>query len=254
MLYGLYQSAQGAQARSVQLDVVANNLANAGTTAFKRQLAVFQVHEPFDELNGIPSDLANGLNDQPGGITIGSTLTDFAQGNFDPTGGPLDLALAGPGFFEVVDGEETFLTRDGSFSVDPQGKLITADRGLTVRGHDGNPIFIPPDTTDVIVGKDGAVTANFDDGVSSTIGRLSLVMPENMAAVERIGENMYAAPSVVAVGSETSVRQGYLEGSGTNPVTETMQMIEASRAFESNVNMIRFQEESLANLLSSMRP
>ncbi|HEX6987348.1 MAG TPA: flagellar hook basal-body protein [Planctomycetaceae bacterium] len=254
MLYGLYLSAQGAQARSTQLDVVANNLANAGTTAFKRDLALFQAHRPFDLEHGGSNLAPGGLVGSTGGLTVAETVTDFSQGALEKTGGSLDLAIAGPGFFRVTDGTEELLTRDGRFARNAAGELVTAG-GRRVLSVEGTPIRLNPDAIAVEVAPDGTLSERFPTGELSAAARLAVVLPQPPDAVEKVGDNLYrAAGGVVPVGADTRVAQGFLEGSGVNPVTETMRMIEASRAFETNVNMMKFQDESLARLLTAARP
>ncbi|QDT38575.1 flagellar hook-basal body protein [Stratiformator vulcanicus] len=251
MIYGLYQSAQGAEARQFQLDVVANNLANAGANGFKRSLAVFAEFPPYDPDHQIPGDPGHNLNEHSGGMGVVGTLTDFSQGPLQETGGRFDLAITGPGFFVVSDAEGDYLTRGGSFALDPSGQLVTADHGLQVKSVQGRPINISADAVNVSVSADGSVIETSSENTSSVVGQMALAVPDDFNTVEHLGENLYQARSTSPPGPDTRIRQGYLEGSGTNPVVETVQMIEASRAFEANLNMIRFQEEALGRLLQS---
>lgn len=258
MLYGLYLSAQGAQARSTQLDVVANNLANADTTAFKRDLALFQTHRSFDREYGGSANAPNfprGLNDSVGGMTIAETRTDFGQGTLEKTGGTLDVALAGEGFFRVNNGSEEMLSRDGRFARNAAGDLITADGGFKVLSSDGAPIRLSSDSTAIEIGDDGTINERSADGEIQAVARLGIVAPADRNAMQKAGDNLYRPLGAVApADSETRVVQGFVEGSGVNPVLETMRMIEASRGFETNLNMIKFQDESLARLLTAARP
>lgn len=255
MLYGLYLSAQGAQARATQLEVTSNNLANAGTNAFKRDLTLFQAHQTFDRDHGGSAVPPGNLNGSTGGVTVAGTLTDYSQGSLDQTGGPLDLAIAGPGFFRVSNGAEELLTRDGRFAKNAAGELVTADGGYRVLSTNGNAIRVTPDAVAVDVADDGTVSERLPTGESVPIARLSVVLPQPANAVEKLGDNLYRPTGEVApAGIGTRVLQGFLEGSGVNPVAETMEMIQASRAFETNVNMMRFQDESLTRLLQAARP
>jgi flagellar basal body rod protein FlgG len=255
MLYGLYLSAQGAQSRATQLEVTSNNLANAGTNAFKRDLALFQAHEAFDREHGGSTVPPGNLNGSTGGVTVAGTLTDYSQGSLDQTSGPLDLAIAGPGFFRVSNGAEELLTRDGRFTKNVAGELVTTDSGHRVLSTNGTPIRITPDAVAVDIAEDGTVSERLPTGESVPIARLSVVRPQPVNALEKLGDNLYRPIGEVApAGVDTRVLQGFLEGSGVNPVAETMQMIQASRAFETNVNMMRFQDESLARLLQGARP
>ena len=255
MLYGLYLSAQGAQARSMQLEVVANNLANAGTTSFKRDLALFQSHRPYDLENGGSGVPPGSLNDSTGGITVHETFTDFTSSALEKTGGSLDVALSGPGFFRVRRGDEDLLTRDGRFARNASGDLVTADGGFQVLSSEGTPIRLTADATHLEIAQDGTLSERLANGELSTAGRLAVVIPRDMNVLEKAGNNVYRSPEdATPARPETRVAQGFVESSGVNPVTETMRMIEASRAFETNINMLRFQDESLARLLTAARP
>jgi flagellar basal body rod protein FlgG len=255
MLYGLYLSAQGAQARATQLDVTANNLANAGTSAFKRDLALFQAHNPFDREYGATAVPPGNLNQLTGGVTVAGTLTDFTQGALTQTDGDLDLALTGPGFYRVGNGAGELLTRDGRFARNAAGEIVTADGGRPVLSVQGQPIRLNPDAVAVEVANDGTVSERLPTGQTVPVARLSVVLPEAPNAVQKVGENLYRSLAPVAgAGPETQVVQGYREASGVNPVYETMRMIEASRGFETNVNMMKFQDDSLSQLLTAARP
>jgi flagellar basal-body rod protein FlgF len=255
MLYGLYLSAQGAQARSTQLDVVANNLANAGTNSFKRDLAVFQAHRSYDSEYGNSANVPYGLSDSVGGMTIAETHTDFTQGSLQKTGGTFDLAISGPGYFRINNGSEEMLSRDGRFTQNANGDLLTADGGYRVLSTEGAPIRISDEAVSVEIAEDGTINERAADGSVNVAARIGLVQPGNQRALQKVGENLYRTDSGVSpVDDGTHLVQGFLESSGVNPVVETMRMIEASRGFETNLNMIKFQDESLARLLTAARP
>lgn len=255
MLYGLYLSSQGAQARATQLEVVSNNIANAGTTSFKRDLALFQSHQTFDDAYGGSANAPSALADSTGGVTVARTITDHSQGPLQKTGGTFDLALAGPGYFRVSNGSQEFLTRDGRFLRSQEGDLVTADGGHRVLNTDGIPVAVNDEATHIEVTQDGTLSQRLVTGELIPIGRLAVVVPNPSDRLEKRGDNLYRAPSSTnAADASTRVIQGFLEGSGVNPVIETMQMIEASRGFETNLNMMKFQDESLARLLTAARP
>ena len=255
MLYGLYLSAQGAQSRATQLDVTANNLANAGTNSFKRDLTLFQAHRPFDRENGASAVPPGNLNGLTGGVTVAGTLTDYTQGSITKTGGPFDLAIAGPGFFRVTNGAEELLSRDGRFARSAAGELVTADGGFRVLTVEGTPVRFNPDAVGIDVSQDGTLSERLPTGESIPVARIAVAMPQAPGAVEKLGDNLYRPIGAVGPAPPgTRILQGFLEASGVNPVAETMQMIEASRAFETNVNMMKFQDESLARLLTAARP
>jgi len=256
MIYGLYHSAQGAEAQSQRLGVVANNLANASTNAFKRDLAVFQAHRPFDLENGSGNEPAHNLNELSGGMSLVDISTDFSNGTFIQTGGTYDVALGGPGFLRVSDGNQEFLTRDGRLTVDENGELVTHDGAFRVIGVSGSTITIPNNSTDIEISSNGTLFAiNQTGGIvtRTELDQLDVVRPESTDDLVKIGNSMYQFNGTpISAHDETEVRQGFLEASGTRPLTAMLELIEASRAFETNINMMKFQDESLGRLLQSV--
>lgn len=251
MIYGLYLSAQGAQAQSTRLDVIANNLANASTNSFKRDLAVFQAHLPYDVEHGSAGDGPEGWDNHTGGVSLATVKTDFANGPMLRTDGPFDLAIAGSGFFQVSDDREQFLTRNGQFTVNANGELVN-DTGLHVLTESGGTILVPATAISVEAAADGTLSAVLDDGSRTALGRIALVQPASLDSLEKVGNSLYRSPTSVApAGPQTTVRQGYLEGSGSNSITDMLEMIQASRAFETNVNMIKHQDDALSRLLQT---
>lgn len=248
MIYGLYLSAQGAETQSLRQDVIANNLANANTTSFKRNLAIFQEHLPFDAQHG-QVELPEGLLEHTGGLSVGEVVTDFSPGSVENTDAPSDVALMGPGFFRVTDGEQEYLTRDGRLDLDRQGNLIQRETGFRVIGTNG-PMTASPTVGPLEIGGDGTIT---QAGGNVYVGRLAVVEPTDYRSLVKVGDSLFETQGTVVPAAEsTQVRQGHLENSGTNPVAEMMEMITASRAFEANVNMIKFQDESLSKLIGSL--
>ena len=253
MLYGLYLSAQGADAQTTRLDLIANNLANAQTSAFKRDLAIFAARDPHDLRNQVPGQDLDEFNGCTGGTQLLDVVTDFSNGSQIQTGGTYDVALAGPGFFQVADGDEQFLTRNGSLSVNANGELVTKDGGLNVLDLGGVPIVIPAEAAHVEIGPDGSVSVIDETGARATGPSIAVVVPESLDELTKIGNSLYATESdVQPINDQADVRQGYLEASGTQSVTEMLDLIEASRAFEANVNMIKFQDEALGRLLQAV--
>jgi len=254
MIYGLYLSAQGAQQQSHRLDVTANNLANAQTSAFKRDLAIFQAHPPFDVEHGIPEDLAGNLNESTGGLSLAKIATDFSMGPLIESGNVYDLALAGPGFLRVEDDGQQFLTRNGQLTVDSQGRLVTADTNLPVLTKLETPIIVPPDAGEITIAEDGRITAIVEDGTRRFLGQLDAVVPESLDDLEKVGNSLYlhTGRELTSAGPNTQFKQGFYEGSGTIAVTEMMDLIEASRALEANANMIKYQDDALAQLLATV--
>lgn len=256
MIYGMYLSAQGADANSVRLDVLSNNMANANTTSFKRDVAMFQINRNFDAEQGLQNDLPGELQNHIGGISLEAVRTDFEMGSLISTESEFDLAIKGDGFFQVGDNKEQFLTRNGSLSIDPDQRLVTSDHGLPILADDGKDIFLPVDAVHVEISNDGTVTPFDNRGQSlGPVGQIAIVMPNSLDELVKLGGSLYTTEGRVFPINETAnLQQGFLESSGTNPIEEMMELVSASRLFESNVNMIKLQDESLGRLLQSSMP
>ncbi len=245
MPYGLYISAEGAAAQSRRLEVLANNLANVDTTAFKRDQALFRARFAEATERGINPPGDGSINDLGGGVQLAGTLTDFSVGPLRETGRDLDLAIQGDAFFQVMKEGKQYLTRAGNFAIDPTGQLVT-QQGETVLSDGGTPIAIDPDGGPWTITPDGNV---LQAGATTP---LALVRPQSTADLSKVGESLYLplAPVQSLDPSERRVLTGFVEGSGVRPTLEMMELIETSRAFESNVNMIKHQDQAMGTLIS----
>ena len=174
MLYGLYLSAQGAQNQTLRLQTIANNVANANTTAFKRDLAVFQDHLPFDLEHGHLTHPPGDLNQSTGGTTIAFTQTDFTEGPLINTRSDFDVAITGPGFLQVKHGKETFLTRNGQLTQNDLGEIVTQDHGWPVLNTEGESIAVPLGASQITITADGTVFAGNELGDSSRSAKSTL--------------------------------------------------------------------------------
>lgn len=249
MIYGLYLSAQGAQIQTLRQDVLANNLANASTNSFKRDLVRAQAHLPYDAEHAKPTWVPGNLADMPGGVTPYDVVTDYAQGALTPTNGAFDFALTGKGFFRVGDGKKTFLTRDGQFAINAQSQLVMRDTGLRVLAANGTPIGPLDPSLPMQILPDGSVIQGGDE-----LGKLALVEPTAYGGLQKVGNNLYSSSvKLVPAKPETEIKAGHIENSGVNPVAGMVEMIDSSRVLESNVNMIKTQDESLGRLLDSLQ-
>jgi flagellar basal-body rod protein FlgG len=249
------------QAQQKNIDVVANNLANVNTTGFKKVRAEFQdlvpqslrtAGSPADGNAVVPAGVQVGL-----GTRISSTQRLFAQGDFQQTGSPLDMAVEGDGFFQVTraDGTAAY-TRDGSFKLDGEGKVVTSD-GLVLEP----PITIPPGATKVTISAGGVVSAVVAGSATpSEVGRIQLARFANPAGLEGIGRNLYTAtpasgdaatgePGTEGMGT---LAQGFLEASNVQVVEEMVRMIAAQRAYEAISKSISTSDEMLA-MANNMR-
>ena len=210
-----------------ELDVVANNIANANTTGFKvEQLLIgTEIGERARNDNVRPSVsfvLDNGVG------------RDFSQGALTQTSRPLDFAIEGEGaFFKLQDGAGEAYTRDGAFTLDPEGRLTTQG-GVPVLG-DGGEIILNPARGEIAVGSDGTITQN-----GQLAGRLSVVRFDSLGAIEKSGDGLYRNRSnAVAIdATDARIQQGMLETSNVNSILEITNLIEVSRAYETITRLI----------------
>jgi flagellar basal-body rod protein FlgF len=210
-----------------ELDIAANNIANADTTGFKVEQLLLGTEIGARARNDSIRPGASFVLDRGVG-------RDFSQGSLQQTGRDLDFAVDGEGvFFKVQDGATEAYTRDGAFTISPEGELVTK-AGLPVLGE-GGPIVIDPAQGPITVADDGNISQN---GIA--IGQLGLARFDNLAVLSKEGDGLYRnasnATPIDAAGAQ--VRQGMLEGSNVNPLVEITQLIEISRAYERATKMI----------------
>ncbi|TWT73529.1 Flagellar basal-body rod protein FlgG [Posidoniimonas polymericola] len=245
MPYGLYISAEGAKAQSQRLEVLANNMANVNTVGFKPDVATFQSRFAEAIQRGTAMPGSRELTDVGGGVKVNETVTSYAPGQLQRTGGATDMAIIGNGFFQVAgpDGE-ALLTRAGNFSINANGTLTTADGQRAVLSAGGAPIQLNPE-------QDWRLTRTGEIEQDGTATPLAIVQPESLDLLNKVGANLFRsrgeALPVEAAGRE--VRSGYLEMSGANSTTEMMSLIETSRAFEANAKMIQNQDSMMSSLI-----
>ena len=182
MIYGMYQSAAGMLVNEYRQDVLANNLANAETVGFKREIAAFAERLRASEAGrreGPSNDLMDALS---GGLWLARTETDFSEGAFVRTDNPLDVALAGPGFLRVAANGREYLTRDGRMLMTADGRLVSAIDGAAILGRGGQPIRLNPRGGEISIDEDGRI---LQGGVGG--GRLALVDVKNYQALRKAG-------------------------------------------------------------------
>ena len=257
MIRSLWISKTGLDAQQTQLDVVSNNLANVGTTGFKRARVAFedllyqnvrQAGANTSQQTTLPTGLQIGT-----GVRPTATPRMFTQGNLQATSNQYDMAINGGGFFQVQlpDGT-TGYTRDGSFHVDSNGGLVTS------AGFALSPaITVPANALAVTVGQDGTVTATIPGQTApQNIGSIQLASFTNPAGLESRGQNIFVetaasgtananAPGTNGLGT---LQQGYLETSNVNVVEELVSMIQTQRAYEINSKAIQTSDQMLARL------
>ncbi len=246
MPYGLYLSADGAEAQSLRLDVIANNMANVDTVGFKRELAIIQARYAEGIEDGTAIAGTGEIEDIGGGAMVIETKTDYSPGPLKRTGEKTDVAIQGKeGFFMVQKDEEVLLTRAGNFLLDSAGRLIT-QQGYEVLDDAGRPITINPRDPNWQIDSAGVVRT------AAGAINLGLAQPESFDDLLRVGENLFrplVEPSQV-LPADRHVKSGFLEGSAVRPTLEMTEMIQASRILEANVNMMKAQDEMLNGLVN----
>ncbi len=262
MIRALWTASTGMEAQQINIDVIAHNLANINTTAFKRSRADYQ-DLLYQELKAA---VASSSQDTivPTGIQVGqgvkmvSTAKLFDQGNFRQTGNSFDLGIEGEGFFQITmpDGTISY-TRTGEFKVDKDGRLVTSDGYLIEPA-----ITIPADSLTVTISADGIVSVSQPGtSVPTQVGNLELARFINPSGLKSIGKNMLAptgasgdpltsTPGIDGLGT---LAQGFLEMSNVSVVEEMVNMIAAQRAYEINSKAIQAADEMLQTANSMKR-
>ncbi|HXW90271.1 MAG TPA: flagellar basal-body rod protein FlgG [Terriglobales bacterium] len=260
MLRALYTAASGMVAQQMNLDNIANNLANSSTAGFYGRRLQFSdlVYQNLvmpgaaaTQQTTVAAGLQVGLGTSPQASEVIQT-----QGNFTSTGNPLDLAIQGLGFFQVTlpDGTIAY-TRGGAFHLDAQGNIVTAD---------GNPlqpsITIPANATTITIGSDGTISVTeTGQTAAQQVGSIQLALFPNPGGLNSIGNNLFLATTasgdaiVGAPGSAEglgTLQQGMIEQSNVDIVEEFVQMIVAQRAYESNSRVVTSADQMLQDLIS----
>lgn len=257
MIRSLWIAKTGLDAQQTQMDVVANNLANVGTTSFKRSRAVFEdlMYQKVRQAGGQTSDqtrLPSGL--QLGtGVRIVATERIHTQGNPTKTENNKDVSINGNGFFQVQmpDGSTAY-TRDGSFQTDANGQLVTAS------GYAISPaITLPPNSTSLSIGRDGTVAVTQAGSTASVqVGQIQLATFLNPTGLQSNGENLYVETDASGGANQTppglagagTLSQGYIESSNVNVVEELVNMIQTQRSYEINSKVVQTSDQMLARL------
>ncbi len=245
MIRGLYTSASGMMAEMVRNDLTANNLANVNTTGYKKDTAVFK---------SFPEVLLNRVNDhRPGevsrqagigtlgtGAIVDEIITSHEPGQLRESSNPFDLAISGDGFFVVRNQNGTFYTRNGSFTLDGQGYLVTS-QGDNVMGQAG-PVQLGS-SGNVVVDGAGRITVNDNQAAV-----LRLVTITDKAGLTKVGDSMFTGGQA-AEGITGQVKQRFSEASNVNALTEMVNMITIMRAYEANQKMILAHDQTLAQAM-----
>ena len=254
MIRALFSAASGLQAQQMHVDVIANNIANSNTPGFKKDRINFQdlLYQTYREAG---STTLSGAQ-QPTGLRVGlgvkpvATEKLFTQGAFQATGNPLDIVVEGDGFFQVLmqDGSTAY-TRDGTFKIDGDGNIVTAD------GSQMEPnITVPENALSIDIAPDGNISVMLPSQSTQTqIGQIQLARFQNPGGLKAAGKNLFletdasGAPQTGNPGEDGygTVIQGYVEMSNVSIVEELVNLILAQRGFETNSKAVQTADEIL---------
>ncbi len=258
MIRALYTAASGMSAQQMNLDNIANNLSNSSTAGFQQRRVQFS--DLLYQNTIAPGSAASQQTINASGLQVGlgvrptNTEVIQTQGDFNTTGSPLDVAISGQGFFQILlPNGQTGYTRAGSFHLDAQGNMVT---------QDGNPlqpaVTLPPDATSVTIGSDGTVSVvQPGQTQSSQVGALQLALFVNPGGLNSAGNNIYLAtaasgdPIIGTPGGSEGIgtlQQGMVEESNVSVVDQFVQMIVAQRSYESNSRVVKAADEMLQQL------
>ena len=258
----LHTAATGMMAQELNVQVISNNLANMRTTGYKRQRAEFQdlLYEHVRRVGSQTSDQGNLL---PAGIELGSgvkavgTPRLMTQGSMVQTGKDFDVAIRGEGFFKITlpDGRTAY-TRDGSFELDAQGRVVTSQGNVVQPG-----LTVPQNSTGLTINAQGAVSVTAAGSTNSTqVGQVELAMFMNKSGLQAIGDNLFLeTPASGTPQSGTPAGQGFgdlqqgtLEQANVEAVSEITDLIAAQRAYEMNSKVISAADQMLQTSVNLM--
>lgn len=237
----MYSAMFGAMCQEHRLDIIANNLANVNTTGYKQDRVSFEdtmiqyAHEKI--MQPVQSLQDKELFPRPlhmSKVRLAQEQVDFTQGPLKPTGGPLDLAISGDGFFKVRTEVGDFFSRNGNFQVGPDGTLVT-NQGFPVLAG-GAPVVLPQGAK-ITVDPSGQIFAD-----QELLGQLDISTVDDLTAMKKYGANLYTideeTDAAEVPADAAQVAQGYLEAPNVNVVEEMVNMIETHRAFEAYQKII----------------
>ena len=259
----LYTAATGMAAQELNVQVISNNIANMRTTGYKKQRAAFQdlIYDHVRRVGAQASDQGTMLPvgvDIGGGVKTVGTPRLMSQGTLSPTGNDLDVAIRGEGFFKIQVPDGTYAyTRDGSFMMDAQGRVVTAQ---------GNPvqptITIPQNSSQITINAQGQLTVMLPGSTTPTLaGQIGLTRFINKAGLNPIGDNLFTdtpasgtpQDGVANTDGFGDMQQGNLEQANVEVVTEISDLIAAQRAYEMNAKVITASDQMLSSTSNLMR-
>jgi len=257
-MFALYTASTGMAAQELAVQVISNNIANMSTTGYKRQRAEFQ-DMLYEHVSQIGTQTSNQGNILPVGIELGTGVKTvgtprlMGQGNLTPTGNTLDVAIRGDGFFKILMPDGTFAyTRDGSFNLDNQGRIVTAEGSVVQPG-----ITIPTTATSITINQQGQVSVTLPGtSTPSLVGQFALTRFINPAGLQAIGDNLFVEtpasgtpadgqPNIEGYGN---LQQGNLESANVDAVSEMSNLIMAQRSYEMNSKVISAADQMLQTI------
>lgn len=257
MIRGLYISASSAISEAKRIDVISNNIANANTAGYKKDVMVTQnfsdvLISRINNASGTPVDRWKGTNPVRAlghlsyGIHSSEIMVDFEQGQMNSTGSSFDMALRGKGFFCIDTPEGERYTRSGNFEKDAEGWLVTQE-GFRVLGEDG---YIMVEGSDITVNEKGEIFSG-----AQPVDKLKLVDFDDYKALRkegngliRIAEDIEAEPRI----TEGTIQQGFLESSNVNSVKEMVGMLTMMRTYEANQRIIKIHDELIGKAVNEI--
>ncbi len=256
-------AATGMMAQELNVEVISNNIANMRTTGFKRVRAEFQ-DLLYQDLRRVGSESSDSGTIVPTGIQLGfgvktgATSRVMSQGNLTNTEKELDVAIRGEGFFAItLPNGQTAYTRDGSFEMDAEGRLVTLD------GYEVEPgLTIPDNARSITINRTGGVEVVVGDSTTpQQVGQLTLARFVNTAGLRAIGDNLYLETPSSGTATEGNpgdagfgdVLQKFLESANVNAVAELSDLISAQRAYEMNARVISASDEMMSATTNILR-
>ncbi len=246
-------AATGMSAQQLNVEVIANNIANINTTGYKRTRAEFtDLLYQSERVHGVPAEAGENMVPEGAQLGLGARLSAIRllniQGPLSNTGNKLDMAINGPGWFQISGPNgETLYTRAGAFNTSATGQIVTAD------GYPVEPaIAVPAGTTDIHINQTGGVFAHLEGEANMTpVGQITLANFPNAAGLNALGGNLFQATEASGAASTGrpgdisfgTIAQGYLESSNVDPVKEITDLIAAQRAYEMNSKVIQAADD-----------
>ena len=258
MIYGLYLSATGVLASSYRQDVIANNLANSETVGFKKDLPLFRQRLTEAQARRLPAGGAayspRGGPTNPlleplgGGLFAHPTLLEASQGELEPTGSPLDVAIEGRGYFAVDDQGKVSLTRNGQFSVNHEGHLVLSHQnGQKVLDANQGPIRLEP-TGGVTIGSDGTVHQH-----GRPVAKLGVFDVADPSKLVKQGATLLREfDQALTPQANPTLHGESVERANVDPAVELAALMDTQRQLEANANMIRYQDQTLSKLVNEV--